>query len=285
MTTYSISCIIVVETLDRGYLVEERKAKVLIYDIECTGHLGYSYGLWDTQIHKVIEYPIMLSFSYTWYEPGKKPVIINKGLNDYGSFKKDRKNDKELARELWHLFNEADITLGHNSKQFDDKMARMFFLKHDFEPPSPTKSIDTKQAAKAIGRFGSNSLNSLSDFFGFGSKTKETHADLWWDCLLGDKTAWRKMKKYNQQDVVLTIKLYEKLRPWILNHPNMARLTNRPDACPKCGSTHWESAGWRTTNVTRFRRYRCVDCGGYASQRRGADQTEDVKPTYVNYPN
>lgn len=266
--------------------MEERKAELLIYDIECTGHLGYSYGLWDTNIHKVIEYPILLSFSYTWYEPGKKPVIVNRALCDYDTFKVDRKNDKLITKELWDLFNRADITLGHNSNQFDDKMARMFFLKHNLPPTSPTKSVDTKRAAKAIGRFGSNSLNSLSDFFGFGQKSQISHADLWWDCLLGNKKAWKLMKTYNEQDVALTIKLYEKLRPWITNHPNMARLTNKPESCPKCGADDkWESAGWRTTNVTRFRRYRCRECGGYASQRRGADQMEDVKPTYVNFPN
>lgn len=266
--------------------MEERKAKILIYDIECTGHLGYSYGLWDTRIHKVIEYPIMLSFSYCWYEPNKKLKYINRGLIDTDTFKVDPKNDKLLAKELWKLFDEADITLGHNSKQFDDKMARMFFLKHSLPPTSPTKSIDTKQAAKAIGRFGSNSLNSLSDFFGFGQKESVTHADLWWDCLLGNAKAWRLMKKYNQQDVVLTVKLYEKLRPWILNHPNLSRITNKPSACPKCqADDQWESAGWRTTNVSRFRRYRCKKCGGYASQRRSVDQVDDIKPSFVNFPN
>lgn len=267
--------------------MEQRKAKILIYDIECTGHLGYSYGLWDTQIHKVIEYPVMLSFSYCWYDPTKKPEkqkIINRGLIDTDTFRVDPKNDKLLSRELWELFNEADMTLGHNSAQFDDKMARMFFLKNGFNPHSPAKSIDTKRAAKAIGRFGSNSLNYLSEFFGFGSKEKTTHADLWWDCLLGDKTAWRKMKIYNQQDVLLTIKLYLKLRPWIQNHPNMARATNNPEVCPKCASdAGWESAGWRTTNVSRFRRYRCKACGGYASQRRAVDQIDDVKPTFVSF--
>lgn len=267
----------------------ERKPKLLIYDIECTGHLGYSYGLWDTNIHKVIEYPIMLSFSYYWYDP-EQPVakrkIINLGLDDFDTFKVDRKNDKLLTTELWKLFNEADITLGHNSNQFDDKMARMFFLKNDLAPTSPTKSIDTKRAAKAIGRFGSNSLNSLSDFFGFGQKSTITHADLWWDCLLGDKKAWKLMKKYNEQDVALTIKLYEKLRPWILNHPNMARLSDNPEACPKCGADdRWESAGWRTTNVSKYRRYRCKDCGGYASRRQAENKDQDIKPTFVNFPN
>lgn len=267
--------------------MEERKAKILIYDIECTGHLGYSYGLWDTQIHKVIEYPIMLSFSYCWYDGSKKnkQKIINRGLDDMGTFKLDPKNDKLLAKELWQLFNEADITLGHNSYQFDDRMARMFFLKHDLTPPSPAKSIDTKRAAKSIGRFGSNSLNYLSEFFGFGQKEKITHADLWWDCLLGDKKSWSLMKIYNEQDVVLTVKLYEKLRPWITNHPNMARLTNRPDSCPKCGSHKLQQRGRRYTNVTQYFRYQCQDCKGWCSGRQSFRKDEDIKPEFVNYPN
>lgn len=265
--------------------MQEKKVKLLIYDIEVTGHLGYSYGIWDTNIHKVVEYPILLSFSYMWYEEGQKPKIINKGLIDYPNYKKDHKDDSAITEDLWKLIDEADITLGHNSIQFDDKMANMFFLKHNLRPPAPHKAIDTKRAAKAIGRFGSNSLNSLGDFFGIGQKTKETHADLWWDCLLGDTKAWSKMKKYNQQDVLLTMKLYERLRPYITNHPNMARLANRPDSCPNCTAPgeHMQRRGTRVTNVGRFRRYQCQKCGHWCARRTGMDKTEDVKPTYVNY--
>jgi len=122
-------------------------------------------------------------------------------------------------------------------------MARMFFLKHGLAPHSPFKSIDTKKVAKSIARFGSNGLNSLSDFFGFGQKEEVTHADLWWDCLLGDKKAWRLMKKYNQQDVALTIKLYEKLRPWITNHPSLSVLNDTPNTCPRCGSDNIKPNG------------------------------------------
>lgn len=268
--------------------MEERKAKILIYDIECTGHLGYSYGLWDTNIHKVIEYPIMLSFSYCWYDPElsiEEQVIYNKGLDDYDTFNLDRKNDHLISADLWRLFNEADVLLGHNSKSFDDKMAKMFFMKNGLNPPSPAKSIDTKLAARMAGRFGSNSLNSLSDFFGFGQKTETTHADLWWNCLLGDLESWRKMKIYNEQDVRLTIQLYVKLRPWILNHPNMARLTNRPDSCPKCGSHRLHRKGERTTNVSRYFRYKCADCKGWCAGNKAITKDEDVKPSYVNFPN
>lgn len=263
----------------------EQKPKILIYDIEVTGHLGYSYGLWDTNIIKVVEYPILLSFSYMWYEEGKKNKIRNIGLIDFPDYKKDRKNDKAISEALWKLFNEADVTLGHNSVQFDDKMANMFFLKHRLAPPPPHKSIDTKQAAKSIGRFGSNSLNSLGDFFGIGQKTKETHADLWWDCLLGDTKAWEKMKRYNQQDVALTCKLYEILRPYIKNHPNMARLANMPDSCPNCMAPghQMQRRGTRVTNVGKFRRYQCQKCGHWCARRIGMTKDEDVKPTYINY--
>ncbi len=268
------------------------KIPFLIYDIECTGHLGYSYGLWDTNIHKVIEYPILLSYSYHWYDPervyaeGEEPEVINVGIDDFDTFKIDPKNDKLITRDLWEKFNIAGITLGHNSKQFDDKMARMFFLKHNLPPTSPTKSIDTKQMAKAIGRFGSNSLNSLSDFFGMGQKTETTHADLWWNCLHGDLEAWAKMKVYNEQDVRLTIALYEKLRPWMLNHPNMARLNNNAEACPKCGvPDKMQSRGYRLTNVSKFRRYQCQACGGWCSRRIAVEKEYDVKPSYVNFPN
>lgn len=244
------------------------EAKILIYDIETTGYLGYSYGVYDTNLYKIIEQPIMLSFSYTWYTPGKKGKIINRGLIDTSTFTSNPKDDKELVQELWSLFNEADIILGHNSFQFDDKMARMFFLKHGLEPTSPAKSVDTKKAAKAIGRFGSNSLNNLSEFFGFGHKEQIGHADLWWDCLLGDKKAWKLMKQYNEQDVSLTVKLYEKLRPWMTNHPSLSVLNDNPDTCPKCGGPNIKpNGGYFITKTGKRKRYKCNDCGGWSSGR------------------
>ena len=94
------------------------------------------------------------------------------------------------------------------------------------------------------------------------------------------------MKVYNEQDVTLTIKLYERLRPWILNHPNMARIENRPEACPKCGTEDkMQARGYRVTNVGRYRRYQCQECFGWCARRTAIEKEYDIKPSYTNFPN
>lgn len=261
-----------------------RKPKILAYDIECTGLLGYAYGTYKTNIHKIVEQPILLSFSYAWYEVGKKPKIKCVTLADTKTYNKDPKNDKLLAEELWKLFDEADVTLGHNSRSFDDKMTNMFFLKHMLPPVPPHKQLDTMIMARSIGRWPSKSLNNLSDFFGIGEKTQTTHADLWWDSIHGGpegRKAMKKMAKYNNQDVVLTVKLYEILRPYYKSHPVLSRISGEWAACPRCGSYDYRVKAYRETDVSKYRQYVCNDCKGYFSDRKALTESEgDIKPKF-----
>lgn len=265
-------------------LLEPREPKLLVYDIECTGILGYGYGIWETNIHKVVEQPILLSFSYAWYTPdGKTPKIICRTLADMVTYDDDPKDDEMLVFELWKLFNETDVTIGHNSKSFDDKVANMFFLKHGFNPPAPHLQLDTKLMAKQVARFPSNSLNNLGEFFGIGNKTETTHADLWWDSINGGEVGRKAMKKmaiYNNQDVNLTIQLYELLKPWYNTPVNFARLANVELACPSCLKSDYHNEGTRATKTGRYRRYQCNSCYHWFSDRNAL--RDDTKPAFVS---
>jgi DNA-directed RNA polymerase subunit RPC12/RpoP len=70
------------------------------------------------------------------------------------------------------------------------------------------------------------------------------------------------MKEYQIQDVNLLIDLYEKLKPWIDNHPNVnSRNEDGVDACVACGSQHIVKAGTRVLASGKYLRYQCQDCG------------------------
>ena len=179
--------------------------------------------------------------------------------------------------------SEADLVIGHNSDQFDNKMSNMFFVSCGLKPIPQYKTVDTKKVAKRYFRFPSNSLDNLGNYLGLGRKSEVKHSDIWYECfVLGSKKHWKLMAKYNEQDVELTTKLYEKFRPFINNHPNMNRLANEMDLCPKCGSEHLQSRGYRTTNISRYRRYQCQTCGGWCSARLALPKDYDIKPKYVN---
>ena len=77
----------------------------------------------------------------------------------------------------------------------------------------------------------------------------------------GKKSAWKTMKEYQFQDVNLLIDLYEKMKPWIDNHPNINVGIDDGDKCIACGSDSVQRNGVRMTRVGQYVRYRCANCG------------------------
>jgi predicted RNA-binding Zn-ribbon protein involved in translation (DUF1610 family) len=73
------------------------------------------------------------------------------------------------------------------------------------------------------------------------------------------------MKKYNCQDVVSTLKLYLRLRPWIEGHPNLGvyDASDKP-LCPKCGSEHLQRRGVARKQQGMYARFQCTSCGGWS---------------------
>lgn len=230
---------------------------ILFFDIEITGILGYTYSMYDSRVHKLIEQPIMLSFSYKWQNEKK---IHHENLSN--------QTEAELTEKLRDLFSEAEIVSAHNAYKFDIKVATGKFLQFNLSPPSPYKVIDTLRVARSVAKLPSNSLQALCELFGIGSKTSITHAELWYDCLQGNKKAWEQMRKYNNQDVVMLEGLYNKLRPYTKNHPNMGDLHQIDGVCPKCESDKLERRGFNMRRNGKVQRYQCQNCGGWTNEAK-----------------
>jgi ribosomal protein S27AE len=138
-------------------------------------------------------------------------------------------------------------------------------LVHDLLPPSAYKEVDTLQVARRHFKFTSNRLDSLAKQLGIGEKLEHGGFDVWKAIIeRRDPAAWKLMRRYNKHDVVLLEQLYLRLRPWMDQHPNLALISDKPRACPKCGAaqTKIKSRGWRYYQVTKRRAFRCNDCGG-----------------------
>ncbi len=77
------------------------------------------------------------------------------------------------------------------------------------------------------------------------------------------------MKEYNTQDVVLLENVYLKLRPYIRNHPNttLDKNTINTALCPSCGSANLHKRGYSYTNVGKYSRLCCQDCGKWSKER------------------
>jgi hypothetical protein len=226
--------------------------RILLLDLETSPNLAYVWGLWNqnVSVNQMVSSTEVICFGARWY--GQKKV-------QFSSIHHDGK--EAMLKAIHELIDEADAVVGWNSASFDIKHLNREFLENGLLPPSPHKDIDLMRVAKQKFRFPSNKLEYVANKLGVGSKVKHSGFDLWVKCMAGDEKAWREMKKYQIQDVNLLVELYEKLLPWIKNHPNRALIDSRPDACVNCGGDHLQSRGTEVTGTGVYRKYQCQSCG------------------------
>ena len=235
--------------------------KILLFDIETAPLLGYTWGVWEENVIETKEDWYMLSFAWKWY--GEKEVTVH-GLPDFKGYRKDKQNDEPLVAKLHKLLEEADIVVGHNIDRFDIRKSNARFIAHCLPPPKPYRSIDTLKIARRHFKFDSNKLDDLGHYLGVGRKLAHTGKHLWLGCMNGDMKAWKLMKEYNKQDVVLLERVYERLRPWGKPIASITEHTREP-GCTKCGSKNLSSRGYGRTMTQEYQRFQCRDCGGWCN--------------------
>lgn len=242
------------------------EARVLIYDIETAPDVSYTFGpKWQTNVAKFQQPWFILSVAWKWLGESRVNVL---GLDDFDDYDKDRTNDKNLVTEIANLFDEAVVAVTHNGVAFDGPRVSTRMLIHGLDPPAPYMNVDTCKVARRQFGFQSNSLKDLAGFLGLELKADAGGIDTWLECMAGDAKAWRKMKRYNKQDVVVLEELYLRLLPWIAKHPNLAAYEDKPEGCPRCGAeAGWTSRGWRWNSSTKRRLFQCKACGGYSLGR------------------
>jgi hypothetical protein len=228
-------------------------AKILLIDIETCPNISAMWGNYE-QDALWVEVPWqIISFSAKWLR-GRQ---ITKCLIDYKG-----KTDKELVKDIWKLLDEADMAAAHNGIDFDFKKINTRFIANGMPPVSPFKPIDTLKIARRYFAFNSNKLDDLGEFLGLGRKLHHEGKELWRKCMAGDEKAWRVMRRYNKQDVILLEKVYLELLPWMKEHPNLG-MYNDELVCPKCGSDDIQMRGYAINQTTKYRRFMCKDCGGW----------------------
>jgi predicted RNA-binding Zn-ribbon protein involved in translation (DUF1610 family) len=240
--------------------------KIITLDIETSPIQAFTWGIWQQNIglSQIIKDWSILSFSAKTL--GEKAIRY---LDVAGQ--EDHYDDSAILAAIWQELDEADIVIGQNSRRFDHRKINARLLGLGFPPPSPYKVIDTKVEAAKLGMFTSNKLEWLAAALTDAPKDKHKAFpgfELWRECLAGNPKAWAVMRKYNPKDVIATEKLYLRLRPFIVGHPNVAAyIEGDKIACPKCGSRKIEKRGYAYTQGGRYQRYQCTACGGWARGR------------------
>jgi len=260
-----------------------RAPRICVLDIETAPLQSYHWGLWDQNIGLemiCVEWTI-LSFSAKWL--GEKGITYR---DTSGGGPGKVREDRPLLRELWNILDKADIVVAQNGKSFDVKKINARLLMGGFRPYSPIKIVDTLIIAKNTFSFTSNKLQWMSKHL--TDTPKDAHKEfpgfeLWAECMKDNPRAWAEMRKYNCLDTLSTEKLYLKMLPWIVGHPNVAAYSSTEEvSCPKCGGQDLQMRGRSFTQSGEYHRYQCKGCGGWARSRYTLNSTETRRALLSN---
>lgn len=235
---------------------ESNGMRTLLYDLETSPNLGYTWGLYEQNVIEFLEEWQILCFAYKWADETTIHTVAQRDMSE-----------KAVTKELWKLFDEADVIVAHNGDQFDRRKANAKFAQFNLGAPSSYRTIDTKKVAKRYFGFNSNKLTDLGKTLGLGEKLETGGFETWKGCMAGDEKAWAKMLKYNKQDVALLEQIYLALRPFMVNHPNVNTVDGTECACPTCGSERLQKRGTGFNQLSTYQRYVCKDCRSWSKGR------------------
>ncbi len=235
-----------------------RQPKILLIDIETAPCIIASWSIRspDAGAVWVERDTFIMSFAAKWL--GERRVRTY-ALPDYPRYKTHKHDDKYLVQELWDMLDAADVVIAHNGDAFDIKKIKSRMLVHRMKPYASFKSIDTLKIARTC-KFDSNKLDNLGRYLEEGRKLPNTGGHLWRKCIEGHLPSWRIMRRYNAQDVALLERVYERLKPWAPNHPNLNLYTGQHD-CPTCQSSNLTMRGMNYGKTVVRQRMLCKDCG------------------------
>jgi hypothetical protein len=133
-----------------------------------------------------------------------------------------------MLETIHELLSEADAVMSWNGKRFDSKKIKTEFVREGMPPVPNYPELDLMVAVKRQFAFSSNKLDSVAQELGVGR-----------------------------------IDLYDRLLPWLPNHPNLALVDSIDRGCVKCGHTEFQRRGWAYTSASRYPRMSCKKCGAW----------------------
>ena len=258
----------------------EKQPKTLILDIETAPITAYVWKRWDENVRpdQVVEESFILCAVGQFV--GGPRVEATNAFDDSGQPVTDiirLHDDHDTVLQVWRWLNEADIVVAHNGRKFDLPVLNARFLKHGLPPPSPFKVVDTCAAAKRYFKLPYNGLDAIAEHLGLGRKKPTGGLKLWKDCLQGDLKAWDRMLKYCRQDVALLGRVYNRMRPYIGNHPNIAAHSGRL-VCTKCGGSRVQCRGSQVARNQTYQRYQCQTCGAWGRSNKSIGAPTPIQP-------
>jgi len=234
--------------------------RVLTLDIETAPQVAHVWGLWQQNVGlpQLLESGYVMCFAAKWEDEDK--VRFHKGIS--------------VPKAAHRLLDQADVVVHYNGTKFDIPHLQTEMARAEMTPPSPFTQVDLCNVVKAKFRFPSNKLEYVAAQL-LGDHKAPTGGHLTWvQCMAGDRAAWARMETYNVQDVLLTERLYHRLKPWC-KVPNVGLYDGDGVIiqCPQCGSEDLQRRGLQYTDLSAYVRYWCKSCGRWS---RGKNRVRGV---------
>jgi DNA polymerase elongation subunit (family B) len=248
--------------------------RVLLFDIE-TSHIKAKLWRPGQQYvgHKqIIEDWSILAWAAKWLD---EDDIMYKDLRRA----KNKKDDKNLIKDIWRLLDEADVVITQNGKSFDAPKLNARFEKHDMGAPSSYRHMDTKRMAQKHFDLSSYSLDFMCKYFNLPVK-KSSHKkfpgdELWDECMANNQEAWTEMEHYNKLDVLSLEALYKRINKWDVG-VNFSVFSGETTC--QCGSKEFiKLKKPYTTNSGKYNRYKCKSCGAEMRDTKNLLKSGQVK--------
>lgn len=209
------------------------KPRIGLWDIETSKQTSEHWqGMYEIDVINILTYSHMIAWTVKELDGDIKTRLIT----DYPLFKRDRRNDKALVKDLYKELSKYDILIAHNGDRYDIKYTNARFAFHGIKPLPLFKTIDTCLSARKYFFFPSNKLNDLLVFLGYPPKVDTGGHTTWDKVLKGDRKAIQRMREYNAYDVIGLEKVYKRLLPFLKNHPNLSFFNENP-VCKNCGGS------------------------------------------------
>ena len=207
-------------------------SKIIIYDIEtsrATVKVFWTGKQYVSQ-RQVVKEPSIISISWKWL--GEDKV--------YDLRWDKEQSDREMMKSFLKEYNKADMVIGFNNNNFDNRWINARAMKYGFEVNVYVKSMDLMKQEKKLFRMIGYSMD-YSSLFAKVERKQGHEGILMWD-MIEDGTPeqqeeyLQKMVDYNIGDIVTTEELYLRLVPYLKHQVHFGVLHGGEKwSCPNTG--------------------------------------------------
>lgn len=217
-------------------------SKIMVYDIETSRAKAKVWwtGKQYISYRQIVEEPSIITIAWKWLGDD---VVHTLAWDDLHS-------DEEMVKAFVTEYNKADMVIGFNNDNFDNRWVNARAMKYGLEINTFVRSLDLMKQEKRLFRMLGYSMDYSSLYAKVERKLSHEGIVMWDMIEEGNQEEQSeyltKMLDYNVGDIITTEELYLKLVPYLKHQIHVGVLSGEEKwTCPNTGSHDVEL--WKTT--------------------------------------